>query len=152
MGDVVGADQDHREVRRQVQGELPLRYQTVRGGSDHRDAAQLDRPVQPLGEPGREQRSGGVAGPLDPVPGRRGVAHDDQADRVAVVLDAVPAVTARRRGLGQPDRVAGQPGLPEQEHHRQYAGQAEPAATECGGGGNPVSPAHGHESPIGNVI
>jgi hypothetical protein len=149
VGDVVRADQDHREIGLPGQRLLPLGDQPVRGGPDHRHAAQLDRPVQPLGEPGREQRARGLPGPVHPVPDGGRIAQHDQPDRRPVVLRPVCPVTGRRPAADPVDGVFGQPGLAEQQHRAKHPGHPETAAAIHGCGGHPLYPTHLHRSPIG---
>jgi hypothetical protein len=145
VGHVVRADQDDGEVGAHLDGVLALRDEARGRGADHGETAQRDRAVQPLGEPGGEQRAGRLARQLDPVPGGRRVAQHRERERRRVVLRPVPAVAARRRRLRRADRAAGQLRLAEDRAHRDHAEQSHPATAVRDGDGDlayPVDASH----------
>ncbi|MGC0383126.1 hypothetical protein RKD33_003343 [Streptomyces sp. SAI-129] len=100
VGDVIGADHDHADVRhpagiREHQRHLPV--QVVRTRPRLRDRPQPHRPLRHRREPRRQQRARRLPGPVDALPGGRGVAQHHQPQR---------GITGRGQGAAvQPLRV-----------------------------------------------
>ena len=67
VGDVVGADQDHRDVGLDRQRPVDLAGEVGGLGADHGERAQVDPPVGPLGDAAGQQRAGRLLDPLDAV-------------------------------------------------------------------------------------
>ena len=125
-GDVVGADHDHRGVRRRARDEhgVDLTGQPLRRGADDRLGAQPNPLARLLGQAARDQHAGHLVGDDAAVAGGGRVAEDHQVqvERHAAVplLDRaaagrVDAVGARRDVPRLGDDLAGLVGLPAQQ-------------------------------------
>ena len=93
-GDVVGADQDHRGVRRRTGHEhrVDLAGQALGCGSDDRFGAQPDTFAALLSQSAGDQHTGNFVGGATAVPGCRRVAEDHQ-----VQVEVHPALPALHR-------------------------------------------------------
>ena len=135
VGDVVGADQDQRDVGLDRQGPVDLLVEVGGLGADHGEVAQVDAAVGVLGHAAGQQRPGGLLDTLDAVAGRTGVAEQGHLDRGAGSAAAVPAGRVGRGLLeDRPDGLAGQLGLGRQDTVETCAQHGEPAAAVGRGG------------------
>ena len=137
VGDVVGADQDHRDVRARSAG----RGRSGRSRSEDwapttANVAQVDPAVGPLGEPAGEQRAGRLLDPVDAVPGGAGVAEQRDLDRRAGAAAAVPAGRVGRRVVARASPIARRASLASARStpYRPAPSSGQAAAAEGGGG------------------
>ena len=98
LGDIVGADQDHRGIRRRTRHEhrVDLSGQALGGGTDNRLGAQPDTFAGLLGQSARDQHAGNFVGDPAAVPGCRRVTEDHQ-----VQVDVHPALPALHRAAAR---------------------------------------------------
>ncbi len=136
VGDVVGADQQHRDVRLDGQCPVELPGQVGGAGADLGERAQVDPPVGALRGAAGQQRAGRLLDPLHAVAGRARVAEQHDLDRGTGPAAAVPAGRVGRRHVaGLADGVPGELRLGPQDAVEGAAehGEAAPAVRRGGG-------------------
>jgi hypothetical protein len=135
VGDVVGTDQDHRDVRLQGQRpvDLPPKIPGLR--TDERERTQVHPTVGTVDDPGRQVGTGGVLHGLDAVAGRRGVAEQRDVDRRSGSALAVPAARVGGPVVGVADGSSGDHRLDPQHAVQRRAHDGEAAAAISGSGG-----------------
>ncbi len=148
VGDVVGPDHDHREVRALRQHQLDLVRQRRALGAHHRDVAQPDRAPGQCRQAQRDLGSRRLDVGVHPVAGGRRVAEHRQHQRRRAGRHPgrrPHPVGPRRVGLGGLDPAAGQLRLAVQHAVHRRADRAQAARPESGSGRHPArprSPAH----------
>jgi GNAT superfamily N-acetyltransferase len=136
VGDVVGPDQDHREVRLDRQGPVDLRAEVGGDRADLAERPQVDAAVALVGHAAGHQRARGLLDPVDAVPAGAGVAEEGDLDGGTGLAAAVPAGRVGH-GIGQrlADRLARDLGLGGQHAVETGPEQGQPTSPESRGGG-----------------
>jgi len=144
VGDVIGADHDHRELRPATRELIELGAEVARFSADRGDVRDVDGSPRLVGDTDRELRRRGVAVAVHAVAGCRRVAEHRDPDRRATHAHTRrrPGGVVRdgRGGLGDGDAATRELGLaeehPEQGSPTERPDGAQPAAAIRGDSGD----------------
>ena len=134
MGYIVGADQDHRDMRfhRQCPADLVVEVATL---CTHRSKLlKVDTTIGPLGEAGREMCAGGLLDLSDAITGRARVTEQCHPDCEAGSSFAVPTSCIGGLAMGVSDGFARQSRFGGEYAVQGSAQQRQTATAERGGG------------------